>query len=155
MSGALCIAQPWPGMARTIYGDHQRFVDAYFKAYPGKESAKGRQFAPQHKHTEYFQQHFVLFLYQPDLGCLGLRVTCCKHTLMVLDSIDLSSCQKGMYVLENFNAQILKSKYLFFGAICVSLGNRNIGWESTSCITESQAVLHPSFLKHSQVVSGK
>ncbi|XP_051470914.1 acetyl-coenzyme A synthetase 2-like, mitochondrial isoform X2 [Apus apus] len=35
VSGALCIAQPWPGMARTIFGDHQRFVDAYFKAYPG------------------------------------------------------------------------------------------------------------------------
>ncbi|KAM9317175.1 acetyl-coenzyme A synthetase 2-like, mitochondrial [Gastrophryne carolinensis] len=34
-SGALCIAQPWPGMARTIYGDHQRFYEAYFKAYPG------------------------------------------------------------------------------------------------------------------------
>ncbi|XP_053567948.1 acetyl-coenzyme A synthetase 2-like, mitochondrial [Bombina bombina] len=35
VSGALCIAQPWPGMARTIFGDHQRFVDAYFKTYPG------------------------------------------------------------------------------------------------------------------------
>ncbi|XP_053239525.1 acetyl-coenzyme A synthetase 2-like, mitochondrial isoform X1 [Podarcis raffonei] len=35
VSGALCIAQPWPGIARTIYGDHQRFVEAYFKAYPG------------------------------------------------------------------------------------------------------------------------
>ncbi|KAG8548323.1 hypothetical protein GDO81_025761 [Engystomops pustulosus] len=35
VSGALCIAQAWPGMARTIYGDHQRFVDAYFKTYPG------------------------------------------------------------------------------------------------------------------------
>uniref|UniRef100_A0A8B9F1A5 Acetyl-coenzyme A synthetase n=1 Tax=Amazona collaria TaxID=241587 RepID=A0A8B9F1A5_9PSIT len=35
VSGALCIAHPWPGMARTIYGDHQRFVDAYFSAYPG------------------------------------------------------------------------------------------------------------------------
>ncbi|KAI1894488.1 hypothetical protein AGOR_G00116320 [Albula goreensis] len=35
VSGALCISQPWPGMARTIYGDHQRFVDAYFKPYPG------------------------------------------------------------------------------------------------------------------------
>ncbi|KAF7252422.1 Acetyl-coenzyme A synthetase 2-like, mitochondrial [Varanus komodoensis] len=35
VSGALCIAQPWPGIARTIYGDHQRFVDAYFKTYPG------------------------------------------------------------------------------------------------------------------------
>lgn len=58
MSGALCIAQPWPGMARTIYGDHQRFVDTYFKAYPGKESAKGMQSALQYKHPEYFQQHF-------------------------------------------------------------------------------------------------
>ncbi|KAG8123098.1 putative Acetyl-coenzyme A synthetase protein [Naja naja] len=35
-SGALCIAQPWPGIARTIYEDHQRFVEAYFKAYPGR-----------------------------------------------------------------------------------------------------------------------
>ncbi|XP_053365700.1 acetyl-coenzyme A synthetase 2-like, mitochondrial [Clarias gariepinus] len=35
ISGALCIGQPWPGMARSIFGDHQRFVDAYFKPYPG------------------------------------------------------------------------------------------------------------------------
>ncbi|XP_036274363.1 acetyl-coenzyme A synthetase 2-like, mitochondrial isoform X1 [Pipistrellus kuhlii] len=35
VSGALCIAQAWPGMARTIYGDHQRFLEAYFKVYPG------------------------------------------------------------------------------------------------------------------------
>uniref|UniRef100_K7F6A6 Acetyl-coenzyme A synthetase n=1 Tax=Pelodiscus sinensis TaxID=13735 RepID=K7F6A6_PELSI len=35
VSGALCIAQPWPGLARTIYGDDQRFIDAYFKKYPG------------------------------------------------------------------------------------------------------------------------
>ncbi|XP_065256891.1 acetyl-coenzyme A synthetase 2-like, mitochondrial [Emys orbicularis] len=35
VSGALCIAQPWPGLAKTIYGDHQRFIDTYFKLYPG------------------------------------------------------------------------------------------------------------------------
>lgn len=35
VSGALCISQAWPGMARTIYGDHGRFVDAYFRAFPG------------------------------------------------------------------------------------------------------------------------
>lgn len=35
VSGALCISQPWPGMARSIYGDHQRFIEAYFKPYPG------------------------------------------------------------------------------------------------------------------------
>ncbi|XP_075939571.1 acetyl-coenzyme A synthetase 2-like, mitochondrial [Anarhichas minor] len=35
VGGALCIGQSWPGMARSIYGDHQRFIDAYFKLYPG------------------------------------------------------------------------------------------------------------------------
>jgi acetyl-CoA synthetase len=35
-SGNLCIADSWPGMMRTVYGDHQRFVDTYFKAYPGR-----------------------------------------------------------------------------------------------------------------------
>ncbi|XP_060684983.1 acetyl-coenzyme A synthetase 2-like, mitochondrial [Hemiscyllium ocellatum] len=34
ISGSLCIAQPWPGMARTIYNDHNRFVNTYFKAFP-------------------------------------------------------------------------------------------------------------------------
>ena len=33
--GALVIQRPWPGMMRTVYGDHQRFVDTYFKTYPG------------------------------------------------------------------------------------------------------------------------
>ncbi|RKZ35745.1 MAG: acetate--CoA ligase, partial [Gammaproteobacteria bacterium] len=35
-SGNLCIAEPWPAMMRTVYGDHQRFVDTYFKTYAGK-----------------------------------------------------------------------------------------------------------------------
>jgi acetyl-CoA synthetase len=35
-SGNLCIADSWPGQMRTVFGDHQRFVDTYFKAYPGK-----------------------------------------------------------------------------------------------------------------------
>jgi acetyl-CoA synthetase len=34
--GNLCIADAWPGLMRTVFGDHQRFVDTYFKAYPGK-----------------------------------------------------------------------------------------------------------------------
>ncbi|MEJ2529039.1 MAG: acetate--CoA ligase [Gammaproteobacteria bacterium] len=34
-SGNLVIKQPWPGMMRTVYGDHQRFIDTYFKMYPG------------------------------------------------------------------------------------------------------------------------
>ncbi|XP_053738074.1 acetyl-coenzyme A synthetase 2-like, mitochondrial isoform X1 [Synchiropus splendidus] len=34
-SGALCIAQPWPGMARTIHNNHQRFVETYCQQYPG------------------------------------------------------------------------------------------------------------------------
>ncbi|MCH7695269.1 MAG: acetate--CoA ligase [Proteobacteria bacterium] len=36
VSGALCIKRSWPGQMRTIYGDHQRFIDTYFKTYPGK-----------------------------------------------------------------------------------------------------------------------
>jgi acetyl-CoA synthetase len=35
-SGNLCITFPWPSIARTIWGDHQRYKDTYFKAYPGK-----------------------------------------------------------------------------------------------------------------------
>jgi len=33
--GKLLIADSWPGQVRTIYGDHQRFVETYFTAYPG------------------------------------------------------------------------------------------------------------------------
>jgi acetyl-CoA synthetase len=33
--GVLCIADSWPGQARTIYGDHQRFVATYFETYKG------------------------------------------------------------------------------------------------------------------------
>ncbi len=33
--GALCIAESWPGQARTIWGDHKRFAETYFSAYPG------------------------------------------------------------------------------------------------------------------------
>jgi acetyl-CoA synthetase len=34
-SGNLCIARSWPGQMRTVYGDHQRFIDTYFKMYRG------------------------------------------------------------------------------------------------------------------------
>jgi len=33
--GVLCIRRAWPGMARTVYGDHQRFKDTYFSQVPG------------------------------------------------------------------------------------------------------------------------
>ncbi|HQE93208.1 MAG TPA: acetate--CoA ligase [Anaerolineae bacterium] len=32
-SGKLCIKKPWPGMARTMWGDHERFIDTYFAMY--------------------------------------------------------------------------------------------------------------------------
>ncbi len=35
-SGNLVMARSWPGQMRTIYGDHQRFIDTYFTTYPGK-----------------------------------------------------------------------------------------------------------------------
>jgi acetyl-CoA synthetase len=36
VKGRLCIKFPWPSMARTIYGDHQRFKDTYFTAFENK-----------------------------------------------------------------------------------------------------------------------
>lgn len=36
VEGRLAIKFPWPSMARTIYGDHQRFRDTYFSTFPGK-----------------------------------------------------------------------------------------------------------------------
>ncbi len=35
VAGALCLASPWPGQARTVYGDHQRFKETYFSQYRG------------------------------------------------------------------------------------------------------------------------
>ncbi len=35
VSGALCLATPWPGQARTIWGDHQRFKENYFSTFKG------------------------------------------------------------------------------------------------------------------------
>ncbi|SVE31287.1 uncharacterized protein METZ01_LOCUS484141, partial [marine metagenome] len=34
--GMLCINQSWPGQMRTVYGDHQRFIDTYFSQFEGK-----------------------------------------------------------------------------------------------------------------------
>jgi acetyl-CoA synthetase len=34
--GNLCITDSWPGQMRTLFGDHERFVQTYFSAYPGK-----------------------------------------------------------------------------------------------------------------------
>ncbi|HEB56519.1 MAG TPA: acetate--CoA ligase [Gammaproteobacteria bacterium] len=33
--GALVMCHPWPGQMRTLYGNHQRFIDTYFTTYPG------------------------------------------------------------------------------------------------------------------------
>ena len=34
VSGYLCIKRPWPGQARTIHGNHKRFLETYFSQYP-------------------------------------------------------------------------------------------------------------------------
>src|SRR6056297_1779984 len=36
VSGNLVILDSWPGQMRTVYGDHQRFVDTYFSTFPGR-----------------------------------------------------------------------------------------------------------------------
>lgn len=35
VEGNLCIKTPWPGIARTVWNDHQRYRDTYFTTYPG------------------------------------------------------------------------------------------------------------------------
>ena len=35
-SGNLCLTDSWPGQMRSVYGDHKRFAETYFRAYPGK-----------------------------------------------------------------------------------------------------------------------
>ena len=35
VTGRLCIKYPWPGIMRTVYGDHERFIQTYFSLYPG------------------------------------------------------------------------------------------------------------------------
>jgi acetyl-CoA synthetase len=35
VEGVLCVGQPWPGIARSIWGDHGRYMDTYLKPYPG------------------------------------------------------------------------------------------------------------------------
>jgi hypothetical protein len=35
VEGVLCIAQPWPSIARTVYKDHARYLETYMKPYPG------------------------------------------------------------------------------------------------------------------------
>ena len=34
-SGRLCIKRPWPSIARTVYGDHERYKNTYFSTFPG------------------------------------------------------------------------------------------------------------------------
>ena len=34
--GRLCIEHPWPGMARTVWGDHERYISTYFGLFPGR-----------------------------------------------------------------------------------------------------------------------
>jgi acetyl-CoA synthetase len=34
--GNLCITDSWPGQMRTVFGDHERFIQTYFSTYPGK-----------------------------------------------------------------------------------------------------------------------
>ena len=36
VEGVLCIKRPWPSSARTVYGDHDRFLSVYTRPYPGK-----------------------------------------------------------------------------------------------------------------------
>jgi acetyl-CoA synthetase len=36
VEGVLCIKRPWPSAARSVYGDHERYLNIYMKPYPGE-----------------------------------------------------------------------------------------------------------------------
>ena len=36
VDGVLCVSQPWPGIARSIFGDHERYMNTYLRPYAGK-----------------------------------------------------------------------------------------------------------------------
>lgn len=35
MNGSLCLKTPWPGIAQTVFNNHERFIQTYFTTYPG------------------------------------------------------------------------------------------------------------------------
>ncbi len=47
-SGALCIADSWPGQARTIWNDHERFIETYFTTFPGYYFSGDRAHKDEH-----------------------------------------------------------------------------------------------------------
>jgi acetyl-CoA synthetase len=75
--GILCIDGSWPGQMRTVYGDHQRFVDTYFKAYPGlfftgdgcRRDEGRRRLSPRHQRAGHLR------LCHLESGCRGDRRT--------------------------------------------------------------------------------
>lgn len=76
VSGVLAIKQSWPGVARTIYGDHQRYLSTYMKCYKGQWTParwRGRRErvrrADQHALSapSVLSHHSFLFLLCPSL----------------------------------------------------------------------------------------
>ena len=43
VSGLLCLATSMPGMARTIHGDQERFMDVYYRPYPGNLKSRKKE----------------------------------------------------------------------------------------------------------------
>ena len=69
VSGNLCVRKPWPGMARTIYGDHERFLDTYYRPYPGKRSTSS-SLVP--RHSEKLEGAFEFYqVATPHLACIN------------------------------------------------------------------------------------
>ena len=63
ITGHLCINKAMPGMARTIYGDHQRFIDTYYKPHPGmpfKLHPSKPYFIIRHRLVRYHRAHALL-----------------------------------------------------------------------------------------------
>ena len=92
VQGNLCIKHPWPSIARTVYGDHQRFIDTYFTAFPGR----------------YFSQYFEEFIFAGIYIFLAKLSHQGERILIIKNSKVLTDAQNLMFFTDYIKAEIVK-----------------------------------------------
>lgn len=106
MNGALCIRRPWPGMARTLYGNHSRFLDTYFKPYPGELSIvtsphNSTRFFLYHTNHDHFQNSSLLGYYFSGDGAFRDKDGYYQMTGRMDDVINISGHRMGTAEIED------------------------------------------------------
>ncbi|CAF1407908.1 unnamed protein product [Rotaria sordida] len=79
--GELCIADSWPGQARSLYRNHERFVDVYFKTYPGYYfTGDGCEIKPNGYHWITGRVDDVLVISGHNIGTAEVEAALEEHT---------------------------------------------------------------------------